>query len=122
REGEERAAPRVRHAELQERHVGTRGMKNPAPRPIKPLMPENLRSGFQSIPFGRASRVRIVSWTFRRRRYNAIGMTNPRLSVMTSAATWIVWLSIPVRPWMNGNDRGSANPIPEKTLFRTNER
>src|SRR2546428_9633973 len=41
---------------------------------------------------------------------------------MTSAATWIVWLSIPVRPWMNGNDRGSANPIPEKTLLRTNER
>src|SRR5881409_2869595 len=103
-------------------HVGTRGMKKPAPRPMRPLMPENLRSGFQSIPFGRVSRVRSVSWTFRRRRYNAIGMTKPRPSVTTSAATWIVWVSIPVRPWRNGNDKGSANPIPEKTLFRTNER
>src|SRR5207249_9955716 len=48
-------------ANLRKSHVGTRGMKKPAPRPMRPLIPENLRSGFQSIPFGRASRVRIVS-------------------------------------------------------------
>src|SRR3989441_5484187 len=48
-------------ANFRKSHVGTRGMKKPAPRPMRPLIPENLRSGFQSIPFGRASRVRIVS-------------------------------------------------------------
>src|SRR3989442_10045666 len=48
-------------ANFRKSHVGTRGMKKPAPRPMRPLIPEDLRSGFQSNPFGRASRVRTVS-------------------------------------------------------------
>jgi len=46
---------------LRRNHVGTSGMKKPAPRPISPLRPENFSRGLQSIPFGRAARGRKVS-------------------------------------------------------------
>src|SRR5207245_7797309 len=45
-------------ANLSSIHVATSGMKNPAPRPMSPLMPENFKRGRQSIVIGRASRGR----------------------------------------------------------------
>ena len=48
-------------ANLSSIQVATSGMKNPAPRPMSPLMPENFKRGRQSIDFGRASRGRTDS-------------------------------------------------------------